>query len=48
MAFPSVMSSVILTEKVTRHHTDLVFESLGDSVGILNGEPITSPYGLSF
>jgi hypothetical protein len=48
MAFPSVMPSVILTEKVTRHRTDLAFESLGDFVCILNGEPVTSPNRLSF
>ena len=27
----------------TRHRTDLLFTSLGDSVGICNGTPVTSP-----
>ena len=27
----------------TRHRTDLLFKSLGDSVGIFNGAPVTSP-----
>ena len=27
----------------TRHRTDLLFKSLGDSVGICNGTPVTSP-----
>ena len=29
--------------KSTRHRTDLLFKSLGDSVGIFDGTPVTSP-----
>jgi hypothetical protein len=48
MVSPTKKPSVILTEKSTRHLRIWHFESLGDSVGILNGEPVTSLYGLSF
>jgi hypothetical protein len=35
-------------KKSTCHHSDLPFQTLSDSVGNLNGEPVTSLYGLSF
>ena len=40
---PSVYPPAILTGKQTRHRTNLLFQSLGDSVGIVDGEPVTSP-----
>ena len=32
--------------KSTRHRTDLLFKSLGDSVGIFYGATVTSPVGI--
>ena len=42
--FDSVGDSVGNSDgQSTRHRTDLLFKSLGDSVSIFNGAPVTSP-----
>lgn len=40
---PSVKTVGNFDGQSTRHRTDLLFKSLGDSVGIFNDAPVTSP-----